>query len=302
MRFFYVLLRCLVFLFWCLRFSFSSCQLSSYILFLLFCLLSPSFSFSPFFVFSCRLFPFSCHLFCFSSLSFRSSCFFLGSSCRLCPPFAHLSLLLLHCWLVISFLQLHLFGGRPSHPAPLLSSLPVFLSDRFLWGVSDCCHLCFSFLHLICCSCCIPVPPTPLHFFRFHRLLRCSCPIPALRLLSTAVCLSDCFLLDDASFRHLCFRFLHLLRCSCPIPSPSLSPFFSLLSSFLLLFLLFLDVICAFYFWTFSFSFLSQGSLILFFDFCWCWSLCSCFWLEQKAPLLCLVFACYLLYFWLLLG
>ena len=73
-------------------------------------------------------------------------------------------------------------------------------------------------------------PPTPLHFFRFHRLLRCSCPIPALRLLSTAVCLSDCFLLDDASFRHLCFRFLHLLRCSCPIPSPSLSPL--LFSSF----------------------------------------------------------------------
>ena len=86
----------LVFLFRHLRFSFSSFRLS----FLTYCSCSAFyllFSFSPFFIFSYRLFPFSCRFFCFSYLSSCFYCFFpwllLSSLPSVCPPVPFVALL-----------------------------------------------------------------------------------------------------------------------------------------------------------------------------------------------------------------
>ena len=151
------------------------------ILLLLSCLLAP-FSLSPFFVFSSYcLFPFS-----FLLTPPVSSWLLLSSLPSVRPPVPSVtrlsislasllaSVISFFFFLFFSFLyssiallQSHLVGGLPSLPALLLSSLPVFLSDRFLLGNAGFRHLCFRFRHLLHCSCPIPGPPPPHPFLSF---------------------------------------------------------------------------------------------------------------------------------------
>ena len=223
-----------------------------------------------------------------SSSFFPLSPFFVFSSYCLFP-FSFLLTPPVSSWLLLSSLP----SVRPPVPsvarlsislASLLASVISFFFFLFFFFLSFT-LLSFFFSHISLAVCCLFLPFSCRLFLSFFPIVSfwatpvfVTCafvsvtsftapvqflvpsPPPSFSFVSISFTAPALSLVPPPFFS---FFSCYLLRCSRPISGPSPSPFFFLLSSFLLLFLSFLIVIYTFYFWTSSFSFLSQGSLVV---------------------------------------